>query len=179
MSHFLAERFTYLYPGAPRPALDRVSLSLEEGGFALVTGPSGGGKSTLALALAGLVPSFFGGTVGGRLLFRGEPIERIDRRILHAEIGVVLQDPERQALMRRVERELSFGPENLGIPPAAARRRVEEIAERLGIQDLLGARVDELSGGMRQRVCLGAAMAAGARTLVLDEPTSQLDPAAA
>ena len=179
MSHFLAERFTYLYPGAPRPALDRVSLSLEEGGFALVTGPSGGGKSTLALALAGLVPSFFGGTVGGRLLFRGEPIERIDRRILHAEIGVVLQDPERQALMRRVERELSFGPENLGIPPAAARRRAEEIAERLGIQDLLGARVDELSGGMRQRVCLGAAMAAGARTLVLDEPTSQLDPAAA
>lgn len=179
MSLFLAEEFSYLYPGAARPALDRVSLSLEEGGFALVTGPSGGGKSTLALALAGLVPGFFGGTVGGRLLFRGEPIERIDRRLLHAEIGVVLQDPERQALMTRVERELSFGPENLGIPPASARRRVREIAERLGISELLDARVDELSGGMRQRVCLGAAMAAGARTLVLDEPTSQLDPAAA
>lgn len=179
MSLFLVEGLSYFYPGAARPALDRVSLTFEEGEFALVTGPSGGGKTTLALSLAGLVPGFFGGKVGGRVLFRGAPVEQIDRRLFHAEVGIVLQDPERQTLMTRVQRELSFGPENLGIPPASVRRRVRELADCLGISNLLDARIEELSGGMRQRVALGAAMAAGAQTLVLDEPTSQLDPVAA
>ena len=179
MSLFRIEDLSYFYPEAVQPALDRVTLTLREGELVLVTGPSGGGKTTLARALAGLVPGFFGGKIGGRIYFRGVPIERVDRRLLHAEIGIVLQDPEKQTLMTRVEKELSFGPENLGITPDIVRRRVRELADCLGIAGCLGARVDELSGGMRQRIALGAVMATGARALVLDEPTSQLDPVAA
>lgn len=179
MTIFEMEGLTYFYPDAARPALDRVTLSIGEGDFALVTGPAGGGKTTLARAMAGLVPGFFGGRIGGRLLLRGVAVESVGRRRLQEEVGIVLQDPERQTLMTRVDRELSFGAENLGLPPAVVRRRVSEIADCLGIGGILRSRIADLSGGTLQRVALGAVLAAGARALVLDEPTSQLDPVAA
>jgi len=179
MSLFEIEQLTYYYPGTARPALDRMSLLFEEGELVLVTGPSGGGKTTLARALSGLVPHFFGGTIGGRVIYRGNPLDGLDRRALNAEIGVVTQDPEKQILMTRVERELCFGPENLGLPPPEIMRRVMEMAGLLGLSGLLRCRTDELSGGMKQRTVLGAVMAMGARIMILDEPTSQLDPAAA
>lgn len=179
MSLFEVEQLTYYYPGTALPALDRVNLLLDEGELVLVTGPSGGGKTTLARALSGLVPHFFGGTIGGRVGYRGNPLDGLDRRALNAEIGVVTQDPEKQILMRGVERELCFGPENLGLPPEQIARRVMDMAGLLGLSGLLRRRTDELSGGMKQRTVLAAVMAMGARVMILDEPTSQLDPAAA
>ncbi len=179
MSLFEIERLTYYYPETTRPALDRVDLLLKEGEFTLVAGPSGGGKTTLARALSGLVPHFFGGKIGGRVSYRGGALDGLDRRALHSQIGVVTQDAEKQILMTRVEHELRFGPENLGLPPDQIGQRVAEMADILGLSNLLRRRTDELSGGMKQRTVLGAVMAMGARIMILDEPTSQLDPAAA
>ena len=92
MSLFEIERLTYYYPETTRPALDRVDLLLKEGEFTLVAGPSGGGKTTLARALSGLVPHFFGGKIGGRVSYRGGALDGLDRRALHSQIGVVTQD---------------------------------------------------------------------------------------
>lgn len=178
MTLFDVEKLTYYYPDAPKPALDCVSLSIREGDFLLLTGPSGGGKTTLARALSGLVPSLFGGRIGGRVRYRERDLATLDRRTLHTEIGMVLQDPERQILMTSVARELALGPENLGFPPDVIRRRVMEIAASLGIAGHLGSRTDELSCGLLQRVAVGAILAMGPRALILDEPTSQLDPVA-
>ena len=179
MALFEIENLTYFYPEAERPALDGLTLGIEEGGLTLVTGPSGGGKTTLARALAGLVPEFFGGKIGGTVRYMDKPLRELDSRSLHREIGVVLQDPERQLLMTTVERELAFGPENSGMPPELIKRRVMESASCLGITGLLDRRTAELSGGMQQKVILGAAIAMEPRILILDEPTSQLDPVSA
>ncbi|MDD5556794.1 MAG: ATP-binding cassette domain-containing protein [bacterium] len=173
------ERLTYSYPDAARPALEDVTVRFGEGELALVTGPSGSGKTTLARAAARLVPDFFGGRFGGDVRYRGRPLRELDAGALHAEIGFVFQEPERQLLMATAEREIAFGPENLGLPPAAVARRVVEAAESLGVTGLLGARTDELSGGMQQRIVLAAAVAMQPAVLILDEPTSRLDPVAA
>ncbi|MEJ2746092.1 MAG: ABC transporter ATP-binding protein, partial [bacterium] len=179
MNLFEMEKLTYYYPGTARPALDHIDLLLREGDFVLIAGPSGGGKTTLARALSGLVPHFFGGRIGGRVRYRGDPLGDLDRRALNSQIGVVTQDAEKQILMTRVEHELRFGPENLGLPPGRIRQNVAEMADLLGLSALLRRRTDELSGGMKQRTVLGAVMAMGARIMILDEPTSQLDPASA
>jgi len=179
MSLFRSDALTYFYPETVRPALDRVTLDIAEGESVLVTGPSGGGKTTYARALAGLVPGFFGGRIGGKIFYREKALSDWDAGKFRSEVGMVLQDPEKQMLMSSVERELAFGPENLGHPPARIRRAIMEIASCMGLTASLGARTEELSGGMKQRTALGAVMAMGPRTLILDEPTSQLDPVGA
>jgi len=179
MTLFELEKLTYYYPGTKTPALNGVSLSVDEGDLLLIAGPSGGGKTTLLRALCGMVPSLFGGRIGGRVSYRGERIEDIERRRLHSEIGMVLQDPDKQILMTGVERELALGPENLGLPPATIRRRVMETASSLGLSGILSSKNDQLSCGLLQRVAVGSVLTMGPRILLLDEPTSQLDPVAA
>lgn len=173
------ENLSFTYNGAAEPALRQVSLRIEEGEFVLLTGPSGGGKSTLCRSLNGLVPHFYGGTMAGRVLITGLDTRKHATRELSTIVGMVFQDPENQLLTYDLEREIAFGLENLGLPPQLMRRRVEEALHAAGIAALRHRSLRELSGGEKQKVAIAAVLAMHPRVLVLDEPTSQLDPQAA
>ena len=170
------DRVSFTYPEGPAPALDDVTLEVREGVFALVTGSTGAGKSTLLRTANGLVPHFTGGSFAGRV--RAEGRDTLDHapRDLADAVAFVPQDPAASFVLDRVEDELAYAMENLAVPPQRMRRRVEEMLDLLGIEALRGRSVRSISGGERQRVAIGAALAAGPRLLVLDEPTSQLDP---
>lgn len=167
---------TFHYPGSDVAALDGVSLAIDEGTFALAAGPTGSGKSTLLRAANGLVPHFTGGSFAGRVTAGGRDTLRYAPRHLADAVAFVPQDPAASFVLDRVEDELAYGMENLGVDAIHMRRRVEEMLDLLDIEPLRGRSVRTLSGGERQRVAIAAAMAAGPRILVLDEPTSQLDP---
>ena len=170
---------TFTYPHAPRPVLRDVTLSIEEGEAVLVVGPSGGGKSTFLRCLNGLVPHFHGGRFSGRVSVGGLDTLRHQPRDLARAVGMVFQDPESQFVADVVEDELAFGMENTGVSRLTMRKRVEEVLDVLGIAHLRRRRLDTLSGGELQRVAIGAVLTMQPKTLVLDEPTSQLDPQAA
>ncbi len=170
---------TFTYPEASRPVLDRLTLDIEEGSFVLVMGPSGSGKSTLLRCLNGLVPHFAGGTIGGQVRVAGLDPVALGPRHMSRHVGFVFQDPEAQCVVERVEDELAFAMENFGLPPLLMRKRVEEVLDQLGIAHLRERRMSTLSGGERQRVAIAAVMTLQPQVLVLDEPTSQLDPQAA
>jgi energy-coupling factor transport system ATP-binding protein len=172
------ERVTYAYPGAPAPALCEVTLAIEPGEVVVVAGGSGSGKSTLLRAISGLVPHFHGGTFAGRARVGGRDTREHGPGELAAVVGTLFQDPETQVVMGSVRAELAFGLQNRGLAPVAVARGVEETALALGIEGLLDRSTAELSGGELQRAALGAALAPRPAVLVLDEPTSQLDPVA-
>ena len=172
------ERVSYSYP-ASGPALDEVSLTLHAGEAVAVLGPSGSGKSTLVRALAGLVPHFHGGRFSGRVDVAGRDTRRARPAELAGAVATVFQDPEDQVVMSRVENEVMFGLENTGVPGREIPPRAEEALEAVGAGHLAGRRTAELSGGELQRVALASALALRPALLLLDEPTSQLDPAAA
>jgi len=170
---------TFAYPHAAQPVLRDVTLSIQEGEAVLVVGPSGGGKSTFLRCLNGLVPHFHGGRFAGRVTAGGLDTLSHQPRDLARVVGMVFQDPESQFVADVVEDELAFGMENMGVPRLTMRKRVEEVLDVLGIAHLRRRRLDTLSGGELQRVAIGAVLTVQPKTLVLDEPTSQLDPQAA
>jgi len=172
------QRVTYRYPGADAPALDDVSFDIHPGEFCLLAGLSGHGKSTLLRAACGLVPHFDGGRFAGHVTLAGLDTREHGPARLGALVGVLFQDPETQLVMSSVRAELALALESRGNGAAAVARGVEEVALALGIDSLLDRSTHELSGGEKQRVALGAALAGKPRMVLLDEPTSQLDPVA-
>jgi energy-coupling factor transport system ATP-binding protein len=174
----LVERLSYSYPGR-RPALRDVSLELRRAEVVAVLGPSGSGKSTLIRALAGLVPHFHGGRFEGRVEVCGEDTRRTRPADLAGRVATVFQDPEDQVVFGQVEDEVAFGLENVGTAPGRIAGRVGAALAAVGSEHLLGRRIAELSAGELQRVCLASALALEPELLILDEPTSQLDPDAA
>jgi energy-coupling factor transport system ATP-binding protein len=173
------ESLTYTYPGAETPALEHIDLAVEPGESVLLVGPSGCGKSTLLRAIAALVPHFTGGTVAGVVRVAGHDTRHTRPADLAGTVGVVFQDPESQAVSASVASEVAFGLENLGVPPEHIGLQAEETMVALGVSELRDSWIGELSGGQLQRVVLAAVLAMRPEILVLDEPTSQLDPVAA
>ena len=173
------EHVCYTYPGAKQPALDNVSLSIPAGDFALLVGPSGAGKSTLLRCINGLTPHFSGGRLLGGLCVAGLDPVAATPEVMSRHVGFVFQDPESQFVMDRVEDEIAFALENAAMPPQEIRVRVEETLDLLDLTPFRDRPLVELSGGEKRRVAIAAALALRPEILVLDEPTSQLDPKSA
>jgi energy-coupling factor transport system ATP-binding protein len=167
---------SFAYPDAARAALRGIDFEVAPGELLLVVGASGSGKSTMLRAMNGLVPHTSGGRFGGDVVVFGRSTRSHQPRELADVVGFVAQDPESQTVVDHVERDIAFVLENLGFSPDAMRRRVEEVLDALGIAHLRDRDPSTLSGGERQRCAIAGALAAGPQALVLDEPTSQLDP---
>ncbi len=172
------EQVTYRYPTGSQAALRDVTLRVEQGELCLLVGRSGQGKSTLLRAACGLVPHFHGGTFAGRVTVAGMDTREHPPASLGAHVGVLQGDAETQLVMSSTRAELALAMESRGHGATAVARAVEEVALALGIDQLLDRSTHDLSGGEKQRVALGAALAGRPRVVLLDEPTSQLDPVA-
>lgn len=167
---------TFCYSDAHAPALRDVSLHVEEGEFVLITGPSGSGKSTLARCFNGLVPHFYGGRIRGSIVVCGLDVLKSSTKELSQRVGMVFQDPENQLISIDPEREIAFGLENLGLSRSVIARRIEEALDAVGIVHLRNRQPNELSGGEKQKIAIASVLALHPEVLVLDEPTSELDP---
>ena len=177
MALFAFEELTFRYPEAPRDALRDVSVAIEPGQFVLVCGQSGCGKTTLLRQFKSVLAPH--GHQSGQVLFDGVPLADVPEREQVARIGFVMQDPDAQIVTDKVWHELAFVLESLGCDERTMRLRVAEMASYFGIQQWFHKNVGELSGGQKQLLNLASVMAARPDVLVLDEPTSQLDPIAA
>jgi energy-coupling factor transporter ATP-binding protein EcfA2 len=179
MSAISSHDLRYTYPNADTPTLKDLSFALPDGALTLVTGASGVGKSTLLRTFNGLVPHFSGGILAGRLTVDGVEPYLQPPQSMGQRVGFVFQDPESQAVMAQVEDEIAFGMEQQNLSRAEMRVRLEEVLDLLGIAALRGRALTTLSGGERQRVAIASVLALRPPLIVLDEPTSQLDPLAA
>ena len=178
MAHFQIKDLSFSYPTAKgKKSLDGVSLSIEKGEYIVLCGKSGSGKTTLLRQLKSVLAPH--GKKQGEILFNGTPIEKVNQRVQSAKIGYVMQNPDDQIVTDKVWHELAFGLESLGCDQKTMRARVAEMACYFGIQDWFHRDVAKLSGGQKQLLNLASIMAMQPEVLILDEPTSQLDPIAA
>lgn len=168
----------YKYPLTKEPVLQNINLQIKEGEFVAVIGPNGAGKSTLCYALAGFVPHFFKGEISGEIEVDGRKSSEstLDEWVLN--VGLAFQNPFNQISGAKytVFEEIAFGLENIGVPRDDLKTRVEEAMSLTGISDLADRSPYSLSGGQQQRVALTSILVMRPRLLVLDEPTSQMDP---
>jgi len=170
------EGLTYTYTVGTKPAFQDISIEIEKGEFILLTGPSGCGKTTLCRCFNGLIPHFYSGKLEGEIEVAGLKVAEHQIHELAQHVGLVFQNPENQLFALSVEKDVAFGLENLGTPREEIRRRVNWALEITGIRDLRERAPYELSGGQQQRVALASILAMQPEIIVLDEPTSFLDP---
>lgn len=174
-----AKKLSFTYAGAEKPSMEDVNLSIEKGEFVILTGPSGCGKTTLCRCLNGLIPNFYSGELRGDLLVDGLNVDGRSTAELATHVGFVFQNPENQLFSLSVERDVAFGLENLGVAKEEAIERVNWAMKATGIFDLRNKAPYELSGGQQQRAAIAGVLAMRPSVLVLDEPTSFLDPKSA
>jgi len=170
---------TFIYPQSEQVALQIEDLTIPVGSFSLLVGPSGSGKSTFLRLINGLVPHFSGGTIQGKIEVAGLDPLKVGPPQMSQIVGFVFQEVENQFVVDRVEDEIAFSLEQAAISRKKMVPRVKKILERMGISELKNRRVDSLSGGELQKVAIAAALVLEPKILVLDEPTSQLDPQSA
>lgn len=175
MAAILFRDFSYAYPGGDK-VLDRVNMTVPRGSFTVVTGPSGAGKTTLCLAVCGVVPHYFGGAIAGEVLVDGTRTGASSMGELAAAVGTVLEDYESQLVTITVAEEVAFALESRGLDHGAIRERITEALAWVGLTGLEGREIASLSGGQRQRLAIASVLATKAGILVLDEPASALDP---
>ena len=179
MAAISARNLSFKYAGAERPSMEQVSFTIEKGEFVILTGPSGCGKTTLCRCLNGLIPNFYSGDLTGELEVDGVNVEGKSTAELATHVGFVFQNPENQLFSLSVERDVGFGLENLGVPRGEAIKRVEWAMRATGVLELRDKAPHELSGGQQQRAAIAGILAMRPNVLVLDEPTSFLDPKSA
>jgi energy-coupling factor transporter ATP-binding protein EcfA2 len=167
---------SFRYPDSPKKAVSDFDLSVPEEEVVVLAGPSGCGKSTLLRAVNGLIPHMYTGEYSGRVRVGGIEVKESTMRDLAQKVGFLFQNPENQIFMFTVERDIAFGLENLGVPRPEMRERVDEAMRLLEIGDLALRAPHELSDGQKQRVALAGVLAMRPRLVILDEPTSLLDP---
>jgi energy-coupling factor transporter ATP-binding protein EcfA2 len=173
------QSLTYTYPGATKPSISDVSIKVEKGEFVLITGPSGCGKTTLCRTFNGLIPQFYQGELKGEIKVAGLDAAKHPTYEMAKYVGLVFQNPENQLFALSVEKDVAFGLENLGFDRQEMRKRVDWALNLTGIYDLRERSPHEMSGGQQQRVALAAVLAMQPEIIVLDEPTSFLDPLSA
>jgi len=171
-----ARDLTYTYPIGEKPAFRDVNLQINKGEFVIITGPSGCGKTTLCRCFNGLIPHFYGGKLEGDITVCGLNVREHPTYEIAQHVGMVFQNPENQLFALSVEKDVAFGLENLGVPREEIRRRVDWALKITGIYDLRNRAPYELSGGQQQRVAIASVLAMNPEIIVLDEPTSFLDP---
>ena len=167
---------TVKYPGRATPALAGLSLALERGERVLLLGPSGAGKTTFLLSLAGIIPQVIYAESAGTIDVVGVDASRTPPAFLARSVGLLFQDPDAQLCMPTVEEEVAFGLENLGVSPDAMELRIRGALDAVGLTPQRAVRIDRLSGGLKQRLALADILAMAAPVLLLDEPTAHLDP---
>jgi energy-coupling factor transporter ATPase len=170
---------TYTYPGGAKPSISDVSIKVEKGDFVLITGPSGCGKTTLCRCFNGLIPHFYQGELKGEITVADIDVAKHPTYEMAKHVGLVFQNPENQLFALSIEKDVAFGLENLGVPREEMWKKVEWALNLTGIYDLRERSPHEVSGGQQQRVAIAAVLAMQPEIIVLDEPTSFLDPLSA
>jgi len=170
------KNLSYTYPGATKPSIRDVSLTIEKGEFVILTGPSGCGKTTLCRCFNGLIPHFYAGQLEGDLTVAGLKVTEHPIYEMAQRVGLVFQNPENQLFALSVEKDVAFGLENLGVLRDEMRKRVDWALQMTGIEELRERAPHELSGGQQQRVAIACVLAMQPDIMVFDEPTSFLDP---
>lgn len=173
------KNLTYTYPGGMQPSINGVSIKVQKGEFVLITGPSGCGKTTLCRCFNGLIPHFYQGELKGEITVAGMDTITHETHEMAKSVGLVFQNPENQLFALSIEKDVAFGLENLGLPREEMRQRVEWALKLTNIHELRERSPHEVSGGQQQRVAIAAVLAMRPEIIVLDEPTSFLDPLSA
>lgn len=173
------KNFTYYYPETLRPALQNINLTINEWEFVLIIGPSGCGKSTLLRVINGLIPNFHGGKIKGEVLIKNKSIKDIPKNELFKTVGFIFQDPEKQSVYNTIEREIAFGMENLNMDITRMKKNIAEVSYLFNLDFIKEKSVNDISGGERQKVEIASVVAMDPDIILLDEPTSQLDPISA
>lgn len=179
MPAIAARNLSFTYAGAEKSSMENIDISVAKGEFVILTGPSGCGKTTFCRCLNGLIPNFYSGELEGELEVDGLKVNGKSTAELATHVGFVFQNPENQLFSLSVERDVAFGLENLGISREEAIERVRWAMEATGILELRDKAPYELSGGQQQRAAIAGVLAMRPSLLVLDEPTSFLDPRSA